>query len=399
MSTQTYFDTIIIKQLYINRISIATKNVKAAIAWFTDIEIYRAILDTANRGVKIELILMNDEINKDSKVDFSVLEQAGVLLFWFSEDNPGLMHHKFCVIDNHTVLSGSYNWTYRASRVNRENVTVTDDVDVVKEFIKEFLFIREDLKSFSSNQALISIRKLIPYVKYNYIFNNMVSKWGFFDENFTLAIPLEYDEVRPFVEDMAAVRIDEKWGFINRMGKVIVKCIYGEVKDFSDGIAICLKGYYETKCLSHDCKEFDSNANDNEPYDIEVTVGNWGCINNFGEIIIEFKYDSVENFKNGFAIADHRKLIDKQGGEIFKLPYAKSIRNNRFISLSNINDDKLYCYYYIPIDRNQHLKEKIDANEEAYYEYLGSMANAYDGFVSGFLETSVVDLRDTNNNT
>ncbi|NLL27457.1 MAG: phosphatidylserine synthase, partial [Bacteroidales bacterium] len=36
----------------------------------------------------------------------------------------GTMHHKFCVIDNQVVITGSYNWSNNAEFKNDENVTV-----------------------------------------------------------------------------------------------------------------------------------------------------------------------------------------------------------------------------------------------------------------------------------
>ena len=43
-----------------------------------------------------------------------------------SERN-GLMHDKFCVIDNQIVISGSYNWTNNAEYKNSENINIIED--------------------------------------------------------------------------------------------------------------------------------------------------------------------------------------------------------------------------------------------------------------------------------
>ena len=50
----------------------------------------------------------------------------------------GFMHHKFCIIDNTMVLTGSYNWTYYAENRNIENIVVSTNATVVYEFEKEF---------------------------------------------------------------------------------------------------------------------------------------------------------------------------------------------------------------------------------------------------------------------
>ena len=133
----------------------------------------------AKRGVNIELILLADEINKKSGLDFPALERAGVSVYWYSADNTGLMHHKFCIIDNYTSLTGSYNWTSRAATANRENLTVIQDAGAAKEFVKEFLYLREEVKdkkspldfvegnfSSSDDETVLSAKLWEQYVYY-----------------------------------------------------------------------------------------------------------------------------------------------------------------------------------------------------------------------------------------
>ena len=48
------------------------------------------------------------------------------------------MHHKFCVIDRATVITGSYNWSHKA-RSNDENITVvTDSTDFASKYLDTF---------------------------------------------------------------------------------------------------------------------------------------------------------------------------------------------------------------------------------------------------------------------
>ena len=53
------------------------------------------------------------------------------------------MHNKFCVIDHNTVITGSYNWSYKAES-NFENVIITSsDTALAEQFITEFNSIRK----------------------------------------------------------------------------------------------------------------------------------------------------------------------------------------------------------------------------------------------------------------
>ncbi len=53
------------------------------------------------------------------------------------------MHHKFCVIDQETIITGSYNWSRRA-RINDENIiVVTDAPDLAGQYLETFHALRE----------------------------------------------------------------------------------------------------------------------------------------------------------------------------------------------------------------------------------------------------------------
>ena len=59
------------------------------------------------------------------------------------DGDKDLMHNKFCVIDYSTVITGSYNWSYKAEN-NFENVIITyEDTSLAEQFISEFNQIRK----------------------------------------------------------------------------------------------------------------------------------------------------------------------------------------------------------------------------------------------------------------
>ena len=49
-----------------------------------------------------------------------------------------LMHHKFCIVDNSRLVTGSLNWTTQGIECNEENVIVTREIDSVKHFSNQF---------------------------------------------------------------------------------------------------------------------------------------------------------------------------------------------------------------------------------------------------------------------
>ena len=48
------------------------------------------------------------------------------------------MHHKFTVIDDETVINGSFNYTTNAVKFNDENITVSKDKQFASKFISEW---------------------------------------------------------------------------------------------------------------------------------------------------------------------------------------------------------------------------------------------------------------------
>ncbi|MCC5945672.1 MAG: DUF1669 domain-containing protein [Bernardetiaceae bacterium] len=114
----------------------AERSIWVAVAWFTDKRLMGILENKLRSGVEVKLIIVDDEINMGRYgLDYTDFEALGGEYHTVSEE---LMHHKFCIIDKKTVISGSYNWTKRAANQNRENITISSDAAYVKSFIEEF---------------------------------------------------------------------------------------------------------------------------------------------------------------------------------------------------------------------------------------------------------------------
>lgn len=116
----------------------ASHEVLIAMAWFTSAELFLELIKCLGRRVKVELVLLDSPINfMEYAPDFNLFIKKGGRLYIASSD-LGLMHHKFCVIDQEIAITGSYNWTYYAETRNMENILITDDVNIVNQFAQEF---------------------------------------------------------------------------------------------------------------------------------------------------------------------------------------------------------------------------------------------------------------------
>ncbi|WP_227500316.1 WG repeat-containing protein [Psychrobacter arcticus] len=74
-------------------------------------------------------------------------------------------------------------------------------------------------------------------------------RWGFVDDNNVTMITYSFDEVRPFLEGLAGVRIDAEWGFINLGGELVIPFSFNDFDDFnnSDHKSLTLDSSYKDK--------------------------------------------------------------------------------------------------------------------------------------------------------
>ena len=120
----------------ISEINKSQSELLVASAWFTDQDLFNALLRKQKKGVKIKLIIADNEDN--AKIDFSKLSRAGGDVYKVKNKGFGMMHKKYCVIDEKVAIHGSYNWTYNARKNNQESVIITDHPDTVDELKNGF---------------------------------------------------------------------------------------------------------------------------------------------------------------------------------------------------------------------------------------------------------------------
>lgn len=111
----------------------AKVSIHVAMAWFTNDVIRDKLIERQNDGVDVYIAIFNDGINGKHGVDLSAIPHKLI-----RGSRGGLMHNKFCIIDNQKVVTGSYNWSTNAETRNDENVTIFDDPEQATKFTLEF---------------------------------------------------------------------------------------------------------------------------------------------------------------------------------------------------------------------------------------------------------------------
>lgn len=123
------------RNIIINQILYATSQINICVFTISDDRIASAIVDAHKRGREVRIITDNDK-SLDLGSDIARLHKEGIAIKM--DKTPNHMHHKFMVVDNSTLITGSYNWTLSAAKYNHENVLLTTEGGLVKSFLKEF---------------------------------------------------------------------------------------------------------------------------------------------------------------------------------------------------------------------------------------------------------------------
>jgi phosphatidylserine/phosphatidylglycerophosphate/cardiolipin synthase-like enzyme len=133
------------RNIIINQIMYAINKIDICVFTISDDRITNAIIEAHRRGKQVRVVTDNDKA-LDLGSDIAQLSQAGIPIRM--DDTPNHMHHKFMIIDEGALITGSYNWTLSAAKYNHENVLLTTDGKLVKLFLKEFGQIWNDTKPY-----------------------------------------------------------------------------------------------------------------------------------------------------------------------------------------------------------------------------------------------------------
>jgi mitochondrial cardiolipin hydrolase len=99
----------------------------------------RVLAQAAERGVRLRLVLDRGKY-EETTATREILTEAR-LAFRLSYGRLGRgskMHHKFAILDDATVLTGSYNWTIESEKENFDNLVVLREPAQVELYRSEF---------------------------------------------------------------------------------------------------------------------------------------------------------------------------------------------------------------------------------------------------------------------
>lgn len=95
----------------------------------------KILVDRHNAGIKVQGVFEARNA-EGSGADFDMLKQAGLDVL--EDGNCYVMHNKIYIIDDRTVITGSYNYTSNAEHDNDENLLIIDDPTLANWYNQEF---------------------------------------------------------------------------------------------------------------------------------------------------------------------------------------------------------------------------------------------------------------------
>jgi phosphatidylserine/phosphatidylglycerophosphate/cardiolipin synthase-like enzyme len=124
-----------IEEHLVHHLSQAQERIRFLAFSYTSDPIAEAMLERHQAGVVVQGVFERRNAH-GTGAEFERLQENGVEVL--EDGNCYTMHHKVIIIDDETVITGSYNFSKRAEEDNDENVVIIQDPMIAGQFVEEF---------------------------------------------------------------------------------------------------------------------------------------------------------------------------------------------------------------------------------------------------------------------
>ena len=123
----------------------AKSSIDICVFTISDNRITELIIEKHRQKIPIRIITDNDK-----------MEDRGSDIYWLKREGLAIridatrhhMHHKFAVMDERIVLTGSYNWTRSAAEHNEENLLVSQEPSISSAYREKFEALWPTMQAF-----------------------------------------------------------------------------------------------------------------------------------------------------------------------------------------------------------------------------------------------------------
>lgn len=111
-------------QFILETIAKARETILVQAYTFTSLPIAEALIQAHQRGIDIRILVDRSQLTSK----YAMVRRMRAQGIWVAIDVvPGIAHNKVMIIDDHHVLTGSFNWTKAAETSNAENLLLIND--------------------------------------------------------------------------------------------------------------------------------------------------------------------------------------------------------------------------------------------------------------------------------
>lgn len=122
-------------QQIVDNINSANQSILVQAYSFTSQPIAQALLNAKRRGIDVKVIL--DKSQRKQKYSSSHFFTNNKIPVWI-DTKPAIAHNKVMIIDDHIVITGSFNFTKAAQEKNAENLLIINDLELAKLYRKNW---------------------------------------------------------------------------------------------------------------------------------------------------------------------------------------------------------------------------------------------------------------------
>ncbi|MBN2115626.1 MAG: hypothetical protein JW730_03600 [Anaerolineales bacterium] len=124
-----------LEQAIIPMVNSAATSIRFLAFSFTDYPLAEAMIKRSQAGIGVAGVFETVGSETDAaELDTLFCAQVPVR----QDGNPSFMHHKFIVVDERYVITGSMNYSTNAEKNNDENVIIIDNAEMARLYLQEF---------------------------------------------------------------------------------------------------------------------------------------------------------------------------------------------------------------------------------------------------------------------
>ena len=135
----------------ISELKKSEKEILVVSNWFIDENLFGILLKKQEQGVKVKLIIEDDEENE--RFNLVDLSHAGGEIYKIKKENFGLMHKRYCIVDEKIAIFPLAIWSPYVLVQNYESLIITGHFKTIQNFTSHFYKIKSSSTRLTKDKS------------------------------------------------------------------------------------------------------------------------------------------------------------------------------------------------------------------------------------------------------